>query len=339
MRERPEDLSTELTPDMAALMLRVAVEDGPQPDPTLLPAAEGRAAAAKANQRWNVDLPAMADIREYLIPADTALGSAACRTRVLIPEERGPGTLLFVHGGGFAFCSPETHERCARVLAVESGMAIVVPDYRLAPEHPYPAGLLDVVACLRALTSTPSILELEPGPLLVSGDSAGANLALAAMLHEQRSGRTPPDGGILFYGVYSADHTSPSHIRFAEGPGLTTAKMKRYWDWYVPGNEARRDALAAPLEASDSELKALPPLCLQAAGIDPLLSDTLALGRRLRDLGRDDPVDVVPGVVHGFLQMTASLQAARDALAAAGVAARKLAQTNDKRTILKRRRP
>jgi acetyl esterase len=72
----------------------------------------------------------------------------------------------------------------------------------------------------------------------------------------------------------------------------------------------------------------LPPLWLQAAGIDPLLSDTLALGQRLRELGRDDPVTVIPGVVHGFLQMTVSLQAARDALAAAGAAARKLAQTN-----------
>jgi acetyl esterase len=329
MRERPEDLPIDLSPDMAALMHRVAEEDGFQPDPTLLPAAEGRAAAAKANQRWNVDLPVMADVSESHIPADPALGSAACRARVLIPEKRATGTLLFVHGGGFAFCSAETHERCARVLAVESGMAVVVPDYRLAPEHPYPAGLLDVVACLRALHSSRSSFGLEPGPLLVSGDSAGANLALAAMIHEQRSGRALPDGAILFYGVYSADHTSPSHIRFAEGPGLTTAKMKRYWDWYDPTNEARRDPLAAPLEASDSELKALPPLWLQAAGIDPLLSDTLALGRRLRDLGRDDPVSVVPGVVHGFLQMTVSLQAARDALAAAGAAARKLAQINE----------
>jgi acetyl esterase len=328
MHARPEDLSTELSPDMAALMQHVLEEDGPQPDPTLLSAAEGRAAAAKGNWRWNVDLPAMADVREYHIPADLKLGSAECRTRVLVPKGRIGGTLLFVHGGGFAFCSPETHERCARVLAVESGMAVVVPDYRLAPEHPYPAGLMDVVAVLRALTSDPSSLALEAGPLLVSGDSAGANLALAAMIHEQRSGRKLPEGALLFYGVYAGDNTLPSYIRFAEGPGLTSAKMKRYWDWYVPNEEDRHNPLASPLKASDAELRALPPLWLQAAGIDPLLSDTLALGQRLRELGRDDPVTVIPGVVHGFLQMTVSLQAARDALAAAGAAARKLAQTN-----------
>ncbi|WP_414475914.1 alpha/beta hydrolase [Microvirga sp. M2] len=328
MREVPEDLPRELAPDMAALMDRVAQEDGPQPDPTLMPAAEGRAAAARGNRRWNIDLPPMAEVREHLIPAHPDLGSAECRVRVLVPEERSEGILLFVHGGGFAFCSPETHERCARLLAIETGMAVVVPDYRLAPEHPYPAGLKDVVASLRELQSEPSSFGLAPGPLMISGDSAGANLALAAMIHERRLARALPRGALLFYGVYSADHTSPSHLRFADGPGLTTAKMRRYWDWYVPDEGDRHDPLMCPLAASDSELQALPPLWLQAAGIDPLLSDTLALGRRLHALGRDDSVSVVPGVVHGFLQMSVSLEAAREALIAAGAAARKLAKTN-----------
>lgn len=325
--ERPEDIPNALSPDMAALMHRMAEEDGPQVDSTLLPAAEGRAASAKANRRWNIDLPAMAAVREAHVPADAALGSASCGVRILVPPHGSSGTILFVHGGGFAFCSPETHERCARVLALESGMAVVVPDYRLAPENPYPSGLMDVVACLRALRADPSLFGLDAGPILVSGDSAGANLALAAMLHEHRHAQDLPAGAVLFYGVYGADHGTPSHIRFAEGPGLTTAKMRRYWDWYVPRDEDRDNALASPLKASASELKALPPLWLQAAGIDPLLSDTLILARRLRELGRDDPVEVVPGVVHGFLQMTVSLEVARQALAEAGAAARRLAQT------------
>lgn len=328
MRESPDDLPNVLSQEMVGLMDLVAAEDGIQPDPTLLPASEGRAAAAKGNLRWNVELPAMAAVREFHVPASPELGSAECRVRVLVPEKQAAGALLFVHGGGFAFCSPETHERCARVLAIESGMAIVVPDYRLAPEHPYPAGLMDVIACLRALQSDPSNFGLAPGPLLVSGDSAGANLTLAAIIHEHRLARRPPDGGLLFYGVYSADHTSPSHARFANGPGLTTGKMGRYWDWYAPDPSVRIDTLAAPLEASDSELQGMPPLWLMAAGIDPLLSDTIALGGRLRELGRDDPVTIVPGVVHGFLQMTVSLHAARNALAEAGAAARRLAKTN-----------
>jgi acetyl esterase len=90
----------------------------------------------------------------------------------------------------------------------------------------------------------------------------------------------------------------------------------------------RKDPLAAPLLATDGEFRALPPLYLMAAGIDPLLSDTLALSRRLAALGRRDPLTVVPGVVHGFLQMSTSLKAARDAIAEAGAAARRLAETN-----------
>ncbi len=200
-------------------MLRVAAEDGSQPDPTLLPAAEGRALAARGNARWTVDLPPMGSVGETRVPADLNLGSAECRVRVLIPEAPVgalmAGALLFVHGGGFAFCSAETHERCARLLARDSGLPVLVPDYRLAPEHPFPAGLLDVVACFRALAAAPARFGVAAGPILVAGDSAGANLALAAMLHEQRLGRPMPDAGLLFYGVYAADHGTPSHRRFA----------------------------------------------------------------------------------------------------------------------------
>ncbi len=104
--------------------------------------------------------------------------------------------------------------------------------------------------------------------------------------------------------------------------------MQRYWDWYVPQRTVRKDPLVAPLLATDDELRALPPLYLMAAGIDPLLSDTLTLSRRLAALDRRDPLTIVPGVVHGFLQMSTSLKAARDAIAKAGAAARRLANTD-----------
>jgi acetyl esterase len=318
-----------LAPELAALLEAIAMEDGPPIDPTLLPPGEGRALAARSNARWNLDLPAMSQVGETFVPADAELGSAKCRVRALVPETAKPGAVLFVHGGGFAFCSPETHERCARLLARECQLPVLMPDYRLAPEHPYPAGLRDVIACLRAIAASPGLFGVARGPLLVAGDSAGANLALAAMLHEQRLGRALPQGGLLFYGVYGADHETPSHRRFADGPGLTTAKMRRYWDWYLPDEARRKEPLAAPLHAMDAELHSLPPLYLLAAGIDPLLSDTMALSRRLEALGRRDRVTIVPGMVHGFLQMSVSLGAARDAIAAAAAAARGFAETND----------
>jgi acetyl esterase len=150
------------------------------------------------------------------------------------------------------------------------------------------------------------------------------------MLHEAALGRPLPAGGLLFYGVFDADFDTPSHRRFAQGPGLTTPKMRRYWDWYAPDDTKRRDPLTAPLKASDDLLSALPPLFLLAAGIDPLLSDTLSLSARLQALGRCDPVTVVPGVVHGFLQMTTVLAAARQAVADTGRAARRLHEASNR---------
>ncbi len=316
---------TDLSATMRMAIARGEAANGPGVDTTLLPAAEGRAIAAQTNLFWNTDLPAMAQVGEVLVPADAALGSAACRMRVLVPEQARPGLLIFVHGGGFAFCSPETHERCARVLAVESGLPVVMPDYRLSPEHMFPAGLLDVVACLRgafaALASSPAKFAIQPGPVVIGGDSAGANLALCAMLHEQQQGHPLPAGALLFYGVYGADFTTDSYVQFVDGPGLSTGKMQRYWDWYCPPDQ-RGTPLAAPLLADDAALIALPPLYMMAAGIDPLLSDTLLLAERLRAAGREQAVTLIPGILHGSLQMTHSLPEARAVLAEAGAAAR-----------------
>lgn len=325
MTLRAPDISP-LSPEMAALIARIAAETGPQQDPTLLPPGEGRALSEESNRRWNRDLPDMASTADVWIEADAELGSGRCRMRVLVPHGHAAGAILFVHGGGFAFCSPETHERCARLLAVESGMPVLMPDYRLAPECPYPAGLMDVVASIRQAFAATQSADVSVGPLLVSGDSAGANLALCAMLHEQ-SVRRPPEitGGLLFYGNYAHNFATLSYAAFANGPGLTRGKMERYWSWYAGTRDIATDPLASPLTVSDSALAALPPLHLMAAAVDPLLSDTLILQDRLKALGRDETVTIVAGVTHGFLQNTIDLAAAREALAAAGRDARKMA--------------
>lgn len=305
-------LPTALAPEMAELLARVLVEDGPQPDPTMLPPAEGRRAAEAGSRRWNVAMPAMERTGPALVPADASLETGAVRLLVLVPPGARDGAILYVHGGGFAFCSPETHERCARVLAAETGLPVILPDYRLAPEHPFPAGLRDVVASWRGAFDATASLGVREGPLLLAGDSAGAGLCVSAMLHER--GRLAADAALLFYGVYDADFGTPSYRAFADGPGLTRAKMQRYWDFYVAEAAARRTPLVAPLLADNAALAALPPLYLMAAGIDPLLSDTLNLEARLAALGRPERTSVVPGVVHGFLQMSNELPQARDAL-------------------------
>lgn len=304
-------------PEMAAIMARLAAEDGHLPDPTTVPAAEGRAQAEAGNIRWNRDPPPM-ETAELTLP-----GGTGPRPARLYRPPSARGAILYIHGGGWAFCSLDTHERAMRCLAEVTGMAVIGIDYRLAPEHPYPAGLDDAVATWRAL---PELLVRHglSGPIGISGDSAGANLALALMLREQAASRPLPGFGLLFYGVYAVDHDTDSHRRFGPGGyGLTTAKMIRYRDWYAPDPATWGEPLVSPLTASDAALRALPPLYLNAAGLDPLLSDTLLLGERLRTLGRADPVRVHRGVVHGFMQMTLALDEARTAFTEAGVWARR----------------
>lgn len=304
-----------LAPEMKAVLERLLAEDGAQPDPTLLPPAEGRALAEASNRRWNLDGPTM----EKQLIVETADGR---RAHVFIPPgDLGTQAILYVHGGGWSFCSAATHEGAARWLAQETGAAVVTFDYRLAPEHPYPAGLED---CLAVWSGRDAIL---PGrSWSVSGDSAGANLALAMML--RLKGQDLPQAGLLFYGVYDADFDSPSYRAVADGPGLTRDKMRRYWDFYT-GAQADRlsDPCLTPANAPDRMLAGLPPLYLNAAEIDPLCSDSERLAARLQSLGRPDRFDLVQGVIHGFMQMSPWLPQSADAYRRAGRAFRDITGT------------
>ncbi|MCR8726476.1 alpha/beta hydrolase [Frigidibacter sp. ROC022] len=286
---------------MEPVLERLAREDAGLGDPTRLAPRLGRALAEMVNFRWNTDLPPL-EARTVLIGGLPA--------RLVTPaNDDGRHAILHVHGGGWAFCSAMTHEGAARRLAIACGCPVLTFDYRLAPEHPFPAGLDDIETAWEARDRTRG--------WSIAGDSAGANLALALMLRRIAAGADLPQMGLLFYGVYGADFETPSYRTYADGPGLTRDKMRRYWDWYCP-TEHRRDATAAPLAADDGVLRALPPLYLNAAEIDPLSSDSDQLAARLHALGRSDPYDRVEGVVHGFMQMGSVLPEARAAFERAG---------------------
>lgn len=293
---------------MQAVLDRLAREDAGLGDPTLLEPQHGRTLAALGNLRWNEDLPEMSEARNVI--------HAGMPARLVVPRnDTGREAILHVHGGGWAFCSPITHESAARRLAEACACPVLTFDYRLAPEHPYPAGLDDVVEAWSARDRSRR--------WSLAGDSAGANLALAAMLRLLDEGTELPATALLFYGVYGADFATPSYLSNADGPGLTRAKMMRYWDWYT-AEDQRVQPCVAPLAASDAQLSALPPLYLNAAALDPLLSDTEQLVARLRALGRGDRYDLFEGVVHGFMQMGNALPEAREAFVKSGEAFRQI---------------
>ena len=297
--------------DMQAVLDRLAREDADLVDPTSLDPQLGRALATLVNMRWNTDLPDVAR-------ADTVI-QGGLPARRIVPPVAGEEAILYVHGGGFCLCSAATHEGAARRLAIACGATVLVPEYRLAPEYGWPAGLEDVLRCWQARDRS-----LRWG---LAGDSAGATLALAATLRLLDDGGDIPKQLLLFYGVYDANFATPSYREHAHGPGLTRSKMMAYWDNYA--EEAVRTRWdVAPLRATDAQLRALPPLYLSAAGIDVLRSDTERLARRLAALGRTDEVEIFEGVVHGFMQMGSALPEACTAFARAGRSFSKRAASN-----------
>jgi acetyl esterase len=301
---------TKPSPQMAAIITRLQAEDAGLPDLFALPPEGGRAQFAAAAARWNADLPEMATSR--------SLDRPGLSGELRIPHNARPGLILHIHGGGWCFGSPETHERAARALAAEAGLAVLSVRYRLAPEGPFPVGLDDATAAWAAVTADPADFGAAGGPLAVAGDSAGANLALALCLRTQTMDLPAPAFAVLFYGVFDADFETPSYRAPGVGYGLTRERMMAYWDRYMPDAAARANPLASPLRADHGALAALPPLWMNAADLDPLRDDALRLRDRLRALGRDDPCVLHPGVIHGFMQMTTELDEARHAFALVG---------------------
>ena len=312
------------TPEMEALWQWIVADDAKDSDTGRdLDPQQARALVARLAKRWNVNLPGMASVERLSLPG--LAGAPPIAADMIVPHQARVGCILYAHGGGWAFGDLDTHQRTMRMLAQATQTRVLGIDYRLAPEHPYPAPLEDVLAGWRWLvaqsgTDAGKAAGLA-GPLAMAGDSAGASLAISAIMRENELQRPIPEAALLFYGIYSADLDSPSYQRFSTGHGLTPEAMQRYFDWYVPGStpdSPRFDTIVNQVAAGEAVLARLPPLFLNAAGLDVLLCDTLAFAERLRRVGVPHELVVHEGVHHGFVQYSARLEEARRAFALAG---------------------
>ncbi len=306
-------LETGRSAEMEAVWQYVLEEDKKLPDQTNMTLPEQRQVFGLRAKRWNSDLPELAKLERMAVAGLNGAPDVICD--LMTPADAKPGCLVFFHGGGWAFGSIDTHARIPCTLANTLNIRVLSVEYRLTPEHPYPAPLEDCIAAWRwAVAQVQTRAEFK-GPLTVAGDSAGANLAVAATMHENRGGKRAPDACMLFYGVYGADFETPSYLRFGVGYGLAKIGMEKFMDWYAPGGAGpdalRFEPLVSPINAPEAALARLPPLYLCAAGLDPLLCDTYGFAQRLDEAGARYDVNVHEGVHHGFMQITQRLSEAR----------------------------
>ena len=270
-----------------------------------LPVEEARTRMNAAALLLNDGLPAMARIADYSVDGE----GGSLRVRLYVPHRAGDGAILFIHGGGWFACNIDTHDRTMRFLAHESGKRVIGLDFRLAPEHPFPAALDDTFSIWRWLADGP--LALAPGAVALAGDSAGANLALALALRERDAGRPLPAGLALAYGCYAPGIETDSRHRYGDGTyGLTGARMDWYWKNYL--GAGLKPIEAAPLYA---RLEGLPPVYMGIAECDVLADENRLLAARLQEAGVLTQSELWSRAVHGFLQMTRDSQVARSAIA------------------------
>jgi acetyl esterase/lipase len=248
-----------------------------------------------------------------------AAGPIAIRlyTPVAPGAERLPG-LVYFHGGGFVIGNLDTHEGLCRMLANDSGCRVVSVDYRLAPEHRFPAAVDDAFAATKWVAENAHDLGIDPNCIAVGGDSAGGNLAAVVCQLAKQAGGPEIALQVLFCAATDASADTESRRQFAEGYVLEKATMDWFFGHYcAPGTDLREPRLS-PLLAGD--VAGLPPAHIHTAGFDPLRDEGKAYADKLERAGVKVRYTCHEGMVHHFYCMAGAIPYARSAVKEAGAA-------------------
>jgi acetyl esterase len=237
------------------------------------------------------------------------------------PEAQDAAPLLvYFHGGGWVIGDLDTHDDPCRFLAANTGAKLLSVDYRLAPEHPFPAAAEDAFAAYEWAAANAERLGVDAGRIAVGGDSAGGNLAAAACLMAREAGAPSPTMQLLIYPVTETAGNAESRRTFAEGFLLTRSDMDWFEEHYLPPGVDREDPRVDLLSATG--LSSLPPAYVAVAGFDPLRDEGIAYAERLREAGVRVALRRHPGLIHTFANLTAVCPSARQAMLEAAGALR-----------------
>jgi acetyl esterase len=277
--------------------------------------ADAATVRAKAKEMPSVsEVEEVASVEDQTIPGPdrNTLPIRAYRPS-RVSGDPAPGVVYF-HGGGWVICDLDTHDGACRRLANEIGAVVVSVDYRLAPEHRYPAAVDDAYAATVWVADHAADLGIDPERLVVAGDSAGGNLTAAVALMARDRAGPPLAFQLLVYPVIDSSATRldhPSKTDNATGYFLTTLQMEWYRKQYVATDAHGEEAYCSPNRAPS--LAGLPPACIVTAEMDPLRDEAEHYARRLVDAGVPVTYYRAPGMFHGFFNMDAALEGAKEA--------------------------
>jgi acetyl esterase len=224
--------------------------------------------------------------------------------------------VVFYHGGGWVIGDLDSHDATARAIAGGVGAVVVAVDYRLAPEHPYPAAVDDAFAALKWVSEHAAELGADPSRLAVAGDSAGGNLAAVVSQLARDAGGPPVKFQLLWYPATTLDFALPSMTENADAPVLSAADTFAFLELYLKGHDA--DARPATLAPANAEsLAGLPPAYIATAQYDPIRDDGVRYAELLRAAGVPVELHNAETLVHGYVSFGIAVPAAAEAVAKA----------------------
>ncbi len=302
-----------LNAQVQALLDQMA--ENPMPSITELPAPEARALFAAMAENTDPKGIPIGKVEDLTIPGPA--GDLPVRLYTPIAAAPVGPALVFYHGGGWVIGNVDTHDALCRQLANESGARVISVDYRLAPEHPFPAAVEDAFVAVKWVQNNAMDLDVDPNAIAVGGDSAGGNLA-AVVTQMARKGGVRIAFQLLIYPVTEALADTASMNALAEGFMLEKASMEWFVGQYVPAGTTPKDPRISPLLAED--LSGLPPAYLVTAGYDPLKDEGRAYAEKLQAAGVTVEHVNYEAMIHGFFTMTGIVDEAREAVEQAGAA-------------------